>query len=325
MNALVLGPLVETALSVAPVSESILQPLWGGYGVLGRVHLKDGRDVVVKRVRLPAAPEEGSSEWRSFDRKRRSYDVERRFYADYVPRLSALPIPRAYCAERTGEGWLFVLEDLAAAGLPAKVLRPTPRQLSECLKWLARFHATFLNVAPAGLWPEGGYWHLAVRNDEFLRMQESALKREASRWDARLRKAKWRTLIHGDAKPENFCFGANGTARQAGLSVGAVDFQYVGGGAGIKDVAYLLSCCLSERECAVLCGDLIDEYFLALRSELSERGHAAMATAIEAEWRTLYPIAWADFCRFLDGWAQEPLHGYSRRMVQRAMSASEGL
>jgi Phosphotransferase enzyme family len=325
MNALVLGPLVETALSIAPISETILQPLWGGYGLLGRVVLRDGRSVIVKRVRLPEAPEAGTPEWRSYDRKRRSYDVERHFYRDYASRLQGLALPQAHSAERTAEGWLFVLEDLDAAGLEARVSRPSPRQLGECLRWLARFHATYMNVPPDGLWAEGGYWHLAVRNDEFLRMPESALKREASRWDGRLRKARWRTLIHGDAKPENFCFRGAGSGRGPALGVGAVDFQYVGGGIGTKDVAYLLLSCLSEGECAVLCGDLVDEYFDALRRELTERGHAEAAPAIEAEWRALYPVAWADFCRFLEGWAPEPLHGYSRRMVQRAMSAGEAL
>gem|GEM_PF-6732341 len=57
--------------------------------------------------------------------------------------------------------------------------------------------------------------------------------------DRLLGQARFQTLVHGDAKHDNFCLAAraNGAA--------AVDFQYVGRGPGIKDVAYFLASCLT--------------------------------------------------------------------------------
>ena len=48
--------------------------------------------------------------------------------------------------------------------------------------------------------------------------------------------------MHGDAKLANFLFTSDHS------QVAGVDFQYVGGGCGMKDVAYLLSC-LDEDAC----------------------------------------------------------------------------
>ena len=43
--------------------------------------------------------------------------------------------------------------------------------------------------------------------------------------------------------------------------------------------------------------------------------------ALEAEWRSLYPVAWADFERFMLGWNphHKKLTAYSERMTQRAI------
>ena len=110
-------------------------------------------------------------------------------------------------------------------------------------------------------------------------MTDLDLRDAAPSLDAALHAARFQTLIHGDAKPANFCFGPDGVA--------AVDFQYVGGGPGIKDVAYLLWGA-PDADAA------LEVYFDALR--------AAGAGDAEPEWRSLYPTAVRDFERFLDGW-----------------------
>src|SRR5262249_45266375 len=102
---------------------------------------------------------------------------------------------------------------------------------------------------------------------------------------AQLDAARFRTIVHGDAKDANFCFSPSG-------AVAAVDFQYAGGGAGVVDVAYLLYDRRDERAG-------LEAYFAHLRDALVP---SVDARALEAEWRALYPVAQLDFRRFLAGW-----------------------
>ena len=74
-------------------------------------------------------------------------------------------------------------------------------------------------------------------------MKDSPLKENAFLIDEKLYQSSFKTIVHGDAKLANFCFTKDG-CRSA-----AVDFQYVGGGCGMKDVAYFLGSCLTEEEC----------------------------------------------------------------------------
>ncbi|MBA3539227.1 MAG: choline kinase, partial [Deltaproteobacteria bacterium] len=78
----------------------------------------------------------------------------------------------------------------------------------------------------------------------------------------------------------------------------AVDFQYAGRGCAMKDLAYLLHGRTDEPADGIA-HDHLDTYFRHLRAALAP--HVAVA-ALEAEWRSLYPVARLDFCRFLAGW-----------------------
>ena len=270
-----------------------IQSLWDGYGEVVRYALVDAplASVVVKHVKPP------KSKGRSHQRKLRSYAVEQAWYSDWATQCdSGCRVPRCFGAERSGDDWLFVLEDLDAAGFDHRSRWLSDTQLDACIRWLAHFHAGFLGLSPAGLWETGTYWHLHTRPDEFAAMPSGALRRAAPQIDLRLSAARFTTLVHGDAKPANFCFSADGR------SVAAVDFQYVGGGCGMKDLAYLLS---GEDRRATERG--LDVYFDALRQALGEFEDPA---DVEREWRALFPWAWADFHRFLAGWA--PGHGVSK-------------
>lgn len=266
-----------------------IQSLWSGYGEIVRCDISGGEaeSVIVKVIAPPARAKSDVSD----ARKRRSYEVERAFYERFasqcsntcrVPRLLGASTARGRDAEQ-----LFVLEDLDAAGFPERRRSAHGDTLDLCLAWLAAFHATFFATAPKGLWATGTYWHLDTRRDELANVTDE-IRALAPRIDAKLQACVHKTLVHGDAKLANFCFGRD--------LVAAVDFQYVGGGCGMKDVAYLVSGEPSEERA-------VDTYFGLLRRELAAR--AIDPAPVESEWRALYPFACADFSRFLAGWAPE--------------------
>ena len=271
-----------------------LQKLWGGYGDLWRGELTTeggAAFVVVKDVRPPL--DDGGLAHR---RKLRSYRIEQAFYRRFAPRLGEGCRVAKLLAASEGQGALLtVLEDLEAVGFSGR-RRITDSEISSALGWLAAFHASFLGEAPGELWKVGTYWHLGTRPDELSRMRHPALRAAASAIDARLSSARFRTFVHGDAKPENMCFAHDGR-------VALVDFQYVGGGVGVKDVAYFLSSCLAPSACARLVPRYLDEYFAALSVALRAKLEPSELSALEHEWRELFPLAWVDFYRFLVGWA----------------------
>lgn len=301
----------------APVSAERVQSLWSGYGEIVRVHLEGGEvpSVIVKWVEPPQTMEHprGWSGNASHERKLRSYAVERCFYSEWCPRfVGSHRTALCHAAESTSGGWRFLLEDLDASGFGGRDSTLRDEQIESCLRWLASFHAYFLGREPDGLWQTGTYWHLATRSGELAALDDPALRDAAPVLDAALNGCRFRTLVHGDAKVANFCFGRDGVA--------AVDFQYVGGGCGIKDVAYFLSSCLSDRECESEAERHLDVYFAALCEHLDP---AIDADALVQEWRALYPAAWADFHRFLAGWAPGhwKIHRYTRQMTQRALAS----
>ncbi len=279
-----------------------IQSLWSGYGEVFRVHLHGAsiETAIVKSVTPP--PGRRTTDSVSHARKCRSYDVEAAFYRAFAARCdAACRVPTMIEVHASPERWLFLLEDLDAAGLPGRRHDPKPAEADACLAWLASFHARFLGAPPVGLWTTGTYWHLRTRKDELAAMdaEDLALKTAAPVLDRLLRAATFQTLVHGDAKPANFCFAPRGGG------VAAVDFQYVGGGCGMKDVAYFLSGG-STGSSEIVEHRYLDAYFAHLRRALAARPDVAVDVgALEAEWRALYPIARADYHRFLAGWAKE--------------------
>lgn len=304
----------------------VVQQLWSGYGQIVRCHLDDGnrQSVIVKHVRWPDEIDHprGWSTDRSHERKVRSYQVETAWYADVAELCPAdrCRVPACLAVETDGDEVLLILEDLDDAGFAGRSTRATLDEIDAGLAWLAGFHATFLGVSPVGLWPIGTYWHLDTRPDELAAMPDGPLKRAATAIDRRLTASPFQTLVHGDAKLANFCFSADG--RRAA----AVDFQYVGGGCGMKDVTYFIGSCLDEAACQRRAPALLDRYFVLLADALAETGSPVDRVALEADWRSLYAVAWTDFSRFLQGWSpgHGKLHAYSARL-EREVLASPGL
>ena len=146
-------------------------------------------------------------------------------------------------------------------------------------------------------------------------MEDIPLKNAALKLDASLNNARYQTIVHGDAKLANFCFSKTDN------QVAAVDFQYVGGGVGIKDVAYLVGSCLQEEDCERLEEKILTTYFKALQNALQKQHSSLCFEELEAEWRSLYPIAWTDFYRFLKGWSPGhwKINSYSEKIAARLL------
>ena len=206
-------------------------------------------------------------------------------------------IPYCLAFESKEDEILIVLEDLDQSGYAGRRSSVTWDEIEASLKWLANFHATFLGKQPTGLWETGTYWHLETRPDELLALEDKSLRFKASAIDKKLKESPFQTFVHGDAKLANFCFSKDGT------KVAAVDFQYVGGGCGMKDVAYFIGSCISESECERYESKLLDFYFHEFRKSISFNNQSIDIEALEQDWRELYPFAWADFHRFLKGWS----------------------
>lgn len=306
---------VTKAQSAFPTG--IIQRLWGGYGVIVRYGLTGSEygSVIVKQVRLPKGlqNQDGSV---SHQRKVRSYQVESTWYGQWSHRcLDACRIPRCLAVAPADDGILIVLEDLDASGFPLRRSLANRDELFSCLRWLAQFHATFMGETPQGLWPTGTYWHLATRPDELVALSDQNLKKAAPAIDRTLSASLYQTLVHGDAKLANFCFAHDGR-------VAAVDFQYVGGGCGIKDVAYFIDSCLDGDQAEQMSEMLLDHYFQALKIALRDQNKAVDVNGVERDWRALYPVAWTDFHRFLKGWS--PGHwsdsSYSERLARQVIA-----
>lgn len=275
-----------TGATLAVRTERI-QSVWSGYGELARYELIGSSlsSVVAKHV------EPGPQTGFSHQRKLRSYAVEAAWYQNWNSDLpSGCSTARAHAVETLDDGWLFVLDDLNAAGFTGRHRSLEGDHMQSCLRWLATFHAHHLGRAPDGLWPTGTYWHLETRPDELDAMSNGPLKDAAHIIDQRLSNAQFQTIVHGDAKPANFCFQPSGDA------VAAVDFQYVGGGCGMKDVAYLLQGNAEASQHSAY----LDIYFQALQRAVPA---GVSFDELESEWRNLYPWAVADFQRFLAGWS----------------------
>ena len=267
------------------IDKEHIQTLWKGYGSIERVKL-EGTSIICKCIRFPENPH---------PRKVKSYQVENYWYENYKSEIKDAYIPKMIYAD---EG-ILLIEDLRDKGFHPKN-HISWNEVKLCIKWLANFHKYYLNTTPKGLWEVGTYWHLRTRQDELQRIQSKDILELAAPIDQKLNKAKYKTLVHGDAKLANFLFNDSETA--------AVDFQYIGAGVGVKDLAYFLSSIYNEDELYKKEEECLDYYFKILNDQ-----------QVENEWRELYPYAWADFYRFLAGWNPQhyKVHSYSKSMWQK--------
>jgi aminoglycoside phosphotransferase (APT) family kinase protein len=299
----------------------VIQSLWSGYGEIIRFGLMGSaiKSVVVKHVNLP----EGGNHPRgwntdlSHQRKLKSYKVETEWYKTFSKNCTDnCKIPQCFALETKGSEVLMVLEDLDETGFEGRRSSSLNwDEVNAVLRWLASFHATFLEEKPEGLWETGTYWHLETRPEELVALEDIPLKNAASAIDKKLSESRFQTFVHGDAKLANFCFSGDGK------KVAAVDFQYVGGGCGMKDLAYFIGSCMSEKDCERFESKILDFYFEQLKKAVVSKNKKIDAVELEKNWRDLYHVAWADFHRFVKGWhpGHWKINSYSERVSREVV------
>ena len=313
--------LSATGASMFEVVE-VVQELWSGYGQILRLRLDGDSKVVVKHIRMAATASHphGWNSNLSHQRKLKSYQVETAWYCHWSQNCGPKTrIPELLGFDRHNGEILLILEDLDASGFPSRLTpNATPTDaIRACIDWLANFHANFMGVEPTHLWKTGTYWHLATRSEELASLGDNELKKAAPTLDQILTSAAHQTLVHGDAKLANFCFSKSGN------DVAAVDFQYVGGGCGMKDLAYFIGSCLDESSYEKKENEFLDQYFVTLCRNISMNRPDLDPKAIETEWRELYPVAWTDFYRFLKGWSPDhwKINSYSERLTREVVAS----
>ncbi|MDN3651800.1 phosphotransferase [Thalassotalea ponticola] len=326
--------LLQRYLQQQQLSQSqLLQSLWSGYGKIVRYYnSQDDVSVVAKQIQLPDTLNHprGWSSNTSHQRKVTSYQVERDFYQYVAPLLSHCRLPRLLHSFGDMPDLVLVLEDLDQAGFNKRYVALDDNiplsAIRLCLHWLAQLHGQGLllthsttqsnNQALSHLWTTGCYWHLATRQDEFNSMAEQPLKRCAKRLDLALSNARFQTVVHGDAKIANFCFAQDDSA------VAAVDFQYTGLGVGVRDVMYLFTSCLDQTALELHHQSLLDYYFDCLQRVIAATSIGLNGAELEAEWRSLYLVCWADFHRFLIGWSPDhyKINAFMQKMSEQALA-----
>lgn len=307
------------------ISET-LQSLWSGYGSIVRVvSPKTKQSYIVKQINIGEQPKSHPRGWNtstSHQRKLKSYQVESAFYQHFVNHThSQCRVAKMLAFDQSPTNILIVMEDLDDAGFPVRKDLADWALVKLGIKWLAQFHSQFMvtdNTRPlpySQMWQQGGYWHLATRQDEYQAMPTSSVKQAAAKLDNALKHAKFQTLIHGDAKLANMCFNLSGD------QVAMVDFQYTGKAAGVVDLAYFVGSAFNEQQLEQYHHDILNEYLNQLQQALMTNNSNIDFSELETEYRHLYPIAWADFYRFLLGWNPDSwkVNGYMESMAQLAI------
>lgn len=299
------------------ISTDVIQTLWSGYGTLIRLTFLE-TSIIVKHIKLPN-PSKHPRRWNSdhsHQRKLHSYQVEVNWYQHFsTPIDKRCRIPQGMNCFQTNNEYLIVMEDLAEVGFETTTIEAHKNHISASLYWLANFHARYMHTHSELIWEIGTYWHLETRLDELVVLQKSRLKEYAQRIDEALKDAKYQTIVHGDAKLANFCFSTD--AKQCA----AVDFQYVGHGCGMKDVAYFMSSAIAPEACESMQEWVLDTYFVALKEALKHYQAKIYAEDVEEEWRPLFSVAWADFQRFIKGWSPNhyKINPYTEKLTAKAL------
>jgi hypothetical protein len=97
----------------------------------------------------------------------------------------------------------------------------------------------------------------------------------------------------------------------------------VGKGVGVKDLAYFLGACLNQDVLFRYEHVILNEYFSQFKNALYHYQVEVDFEELQQEWRKLYPLAWADFYRFLLGWSPDhyKINPYMQKQTDNAIAS----
>lgn len=298
--------------SVASVQVSHIQRLWGGMGavleVLAQTASGATATVIVKHIEVPSYAALSFGD----ERKRLSYQCEAKFFETTAAELRTVAgchVPAGLLVDQSDDGFKLniVMSRLPKRNTPKPLPKPedtsggrqqgefssesdepdnTNTELSadetaSAVDFIARLHGHTWGCSRAeafvarGLQPQGSYWYLDTRLDEWEAMPqrgwEGRLRRAARAIDQCLAEGMHQCIVHGDTKADNMIFDDAAT-------VSMCDFQYCGRANPMKDLAYLL-CCASESGCSPATSErYLALYHAKLCSVLKDRAGAMGAT-----------------------------------------------
>ncbi len=220
------------------------------------------------------------------------------FYRSILPLVDVtVPTPLAVHFDLDGQDFAIILEDLAWSEQGDQFSEPTPEQIDLAIEQLARLQAPVWGKVSGSAFDsyrrdrERRFDRLPLAFPVFLetvfdRLGPSLdsevaamLERFAGLAGAWARHGEFTTLVHGDYRPDNFMFGIDPSAPPLAV----VDWQTVGLGVGVTDLAYLLGGALEPERRHAEEPELLDRYRQALASQGVDYR--------EAECRSEYAIA----------------------------------
>mgnify|MGYP003326683239 FL=1 len=91
----------------------------------------------------------------------------------------------------------------------------------------------------------------------------------------------------------------------------------------MKDLAYFVGSCFRDHEAEEREEEILNLYFKELSSFMEPFDRGVCMQDLEADWRPLYRVAWADFHRFMMGWSPGhwKLSDYSERVTREVIES----
>ena len=271
------------AISKASVTSFECGPLGEGgghYGQIARLRLGYELEEAGAPHSLVAKFSSATPKMRERPNTIAAYEREVRFYQNLVHQTS-LPTPTCYYSDvNTETGFhILLLEDLAPARSRSRVAGCSLEHAELAIHQIANFHATWWETpqleeicwltdvdfdAVALSNPHDRWW------PDFLRQAEHHLPDHIKEIGERLGhhradilrhfRTSPRTLLHGDYSLDNLIFGTP----EGGVTFAVVDWQRIGRGRGISDVAWFLGDNLHPEDRRAIEMEILRAYYQIL-------------------------------------------------------------